>query len=305
MKRRFLPLTAMRAFEAAGRLGRMTAAAEELSVTHGAISRQVQHLEEILGIALFTGPRTKPQLTSAGQALLPALSSAFDQIEAAVQAITRAEDAILDVSCLSTFLMRWLIPRLHHFRELNPGIDVRLRAEEYSPASRSEQVDVMITVDELTRISPGRQAHRLLFKEWLGPVAAPDLVRRQRIHQSNNLPTGLLLQTKTRLNAWSMWSEQASLPSITPTGAIFEHYYYTLEAATAGLGVAVAPWHLVVGDIAAGRLEAPFGFVESGYGYVARPRSPSNPKIAQFCEWLVTEATSMDAPTGSIRNTVE
>jgi len=296
MKRRPVPLTALRAFEAAGRLGRMTAAAEELAVTHGAISRQVQHLEKVLGIALFAGPRTKPHLTPAGRELLPAVSSALDQIETAVQAVTRAEDAILDVSCLNTFLMRWLIPRLHRFHDLHPGIDVRLRALEHSVDSRSEQTDLVITVDEVSRISSGRQKVHVLFKEWLGPVATPELVNQQQLQPSRGLPTDLLLQTKTRLNAWSMWTDAVEVPSVEPAGAVFEHYYYTLEAASAGLGICIAPWHLVAGDIETGRLVAPLGFVESGYCYVARARIPSNPKIDRFCQWVSEEAATMPRP---------
>ncbi|AWI59786.1 LysR substrate-binding domain-containing protein [Sinorhizobium fredii] len=296
MKRRSLPLTALRAFEAAGRLGRMTAAAEELSVTHGAVSRQVQHLEQVLGVALFAGPRTKPQLTAAGRALLSDLSAALDQIEAAVQAVTRAKDVILDVSCLSTFLMRWLIPRLHRFHDRHPEIDVRLRALEDSADSRSEQADLVITVDALSRVSSyGRKQH-VLFKEWLGLVATPDLISRRQVQSLGELPADLLLQTKTRLNAWSMWCDAACSAPLEPAGAVFEHYYYTLEAVSAGLGICVAPWHLVAGDIEIGRLVAPFGFVESGFCYVAKPRFPSAPKIDRFCQWLAEEAASMPRP---------
>ena len=113
MKRRLPPLNALRAFEAAGRLGRMTAAADELAVTPGAISRQVRQLEDALGVALFEGTKHSPALTDAGRLLLPAISVALDQIETAVRAVADEPGSTLDVSCFSTFTMRWLIPRLY------------------------------------------------------------------------------------------------------------------------------------------------------------------------------------------------
>ncbi|RDJ27568.1 LysR family transcriptional regulator [Bosea caraganae] len=295
MKRRPIPLNALRSFEAAARLGRMSAAAEELSVTHGAISRQIKHLEAILGVALFAGPRTKPRLTLAGQAFLPSLSSAFDQIETAVQTAMRAQDEVLDIGCLSTFLMRWLIPRLHRFRDLHPGIDVRLSATDYSANLKSERFDIEIAVEESPRPERGERRGRLLFQEWLGPVTRPDVAFRS----AGDLSPSLLLQTKTRMNAWSMWSAAACIPAIDPAGAVFEHYYYTLEAAGAGLGICIAPWHLVMNDVEAGRLAAPLGFVKSDYCYVARTRMPANPKIERFCEWLAEEATGMAFPASA------
>lgn len=295
MKRRSLPLQALRAFEAAGRLGRMTAAAEELCVTHGAVSRQVQHLEDVLGLALFSGPRTRPHLTEAGRALLPALTSALDQIESAIQAVTRAEDDVLDVSCLSTLLMRWLIPRLHRFHGLYPGVDLRLRALDQQEDTRNGRFDVAIMVDETSRLISTRQKADILFPEWLGPVATPELSSRHLV-APGDLPADRQLQTKTRPNAWAMWSTAAGFTLAPPSGAVFEHYYYTLEAATAGLGYCIAPWHLVMSEIQSGTLMAPFGFAESGYSYLVKRRSPSNAKIDRFCAWLASEVAAMPLP---------
>lgn len=295
MKRRSLPLQALRAFEAAGRLGRMTAAAEELCVTHGAVSRQVQHLEDVLGIPLFTGPRTRPYLTQAGRALLPQLTSALDQIENAVQAAMDVENDVLDVSCLSTLLMRWLIPRLHRFHSLHPGIDVRLRALDQGDEARNGRFDVAIVIDETSTSASTAGTAEILFPEWLGPVATPELAS---LHAAapGDLPPNRLLQTKTRPNGWTMWSMAVGVDLAPPSGAVFEHYYYTLEAATAGLGYCIAPWHLVMNDIQSGRLSAPFGFVESGFSYGVRRRLPPNAKIDQFCAWLASEVGTMPLP---------
>jgi len=295
MKRRPIPLNALRAFEAAARLGRMSTAADELAVTHGAISRQIKHLEAVLGVALFAGPRTRPRLTPAGQVLLPSLSAAFDQIETAVQMAIRAEDEILDVGCLSTFLMRWLIPRLHHFRDLHPEIDVRLSATDHSSVLKSERFDVEIAVEEDPLIDRDERRTHLLFRERLGPVARPDM----KFGSVHDLPRSMLLRTKTRMNAWPMWCAAAKIEAPHAGGPIFDHYYYTLEAASAGLGVCIAPWHLVMSDIAAGRLIAPLGFVESHYSYVVKAKSLSNRKIERFCAWLTTAVAGMSLPVSA------
>src|SRR3954471_2360156 len=100
MRRKNLPLNALRAFEAAARLGRLTIAAEELGVTHGAVSRQVRQLESVLGIELFGGPRSKPELTAAGQSLDALLTAAHDQIGNAVRTVLAEEEGLLQVGCL-------------------------------------------------------------------------------------------------------------------------------------------------------------------------------------------------------------
>jgi LysR family transcriptional regulator, glycine cleavage system transcriptional activator len=300
MRRRILPLQAVRAFEAAGRLGRMTAAAEELSVTHGAISRQIQLLEDVLGVALFAGSRAKPELTDAGRMLVPALTSAFDQIEAAVQTVTTTEESILDVSCLSTFLIRWLIPRLHRFRDLNPRIDPRLQSTDQPADPQRTRFDVVITIEDVAAAATfGQHKVTMLFRERLGVVATPALIEKTKFAAPGDLPADRLLQTKTRVDAWSMWCAAMKIAPTAPAGAVFEHYYYTLEAACTGLGFCVAPWHLVANDVASGRLVAPFGFVESQYCYVAKPRLPSGVKADQFCQWLADEAAAMPMPAAA------
>src|SRR5690349_20019571 len=119
-RRKNLPVAALRAFEAAARHGQMSSAADELGVSHGAISRHVGHLEAFVGAQLFEGTRNRPKLTAEGRVFGFALTAAFDQIEDALRIIGRGDGGILDVACLSTFAMRWLIPRLHDFTARHP-----------------------------------------------------------------------------------------------------------------------------------------------------------------------------------------
>lgn len=287
MKRRLPPLNALRAFEAAARLGRMTAAAQELSVTPGAISRQVQLLEQSMGVALFEGSKNRPQLTGAGSKLLPVLTTAFQQIDRTVREISDGGERPVDVSCFSTFAVKWLIPRLFDFNTQHPAIEIRLRTT--NTGLEQADGDVAITVDD-GEVRENIHSHAL-FAEWLGPVLAPALAQQLGLQQPADLAGQALLHTRTRRNAWDMWCQSVHTVLPTAAGTEFEHYYFTLEAAIRGLGIAIAPWHLVMDDVAAGRLVAPCGFQRSGYQYVAYTRTgAAQPGVAQFCDWLLAQA---------------
>ena len=112
------------------RHGQMKLAAEELGVTYGAVSRQVRGLEEVLGVPLFEGPRNKLLPSQAALEMQPVLQDAFDSIEGAVSRLMHRDLRTLDVSCLGTFAMRWLIPRLFDFQERHPEIEVRMTADD-------------------------------------------------------------------------------------------------------------------------------------------------------------------------------
>ena len=295
MKRRLPPLNALRAFESAARLGRMTAAPEELAVTPGAISRQVRHLEDVLGVPLFEGAKNKPQLTAAGATLLPSLTAALNQIEAAVREVSSGEARTLDVSCFSTFTVKWLIPRLYGFHAQNPGIDIRLSAADGAAGADTDRYDLAITVE--AKGAPPSATLLPLFVERLGPVMSPELAGRSPVSEPRHLAGQPLLHTQTRLDAWDSWRASRGADFAVPEGGpTFEHYYFTLEAAVAGLGIAIAPWHLVMDDIRAGRLVAPLGFDESAYQYVARRREEADARLDIFCGWLAQQAREMPAP---------
>jgi LysR family transcriptional regulator, glycine cleavage system transcriptional activator len=288
MKRRQLPLTSLRAFEVAGRLGRISAAAAELCVTHGAISRQVAELETLLGLPLFQGSRRAPQLTDQGKALLPALTGAFDAMEEAIHRVQARQEGVVEVRCLGSFLMRWLIPRLVTFQDAYPLIDLRLAALEAGQANQFATLDVTITVLEADAQPMGRTI--TLFPERLGIVLAPHLLLGTMALEASDqaalrasIPR---LSTHTRSDAWESWERLAQRPAGGMSGPVFPHYYFTLEAAVSGLGACVAPEHLVRDDLRAGRLAAPFGFLTSGLRYVAILNERSRVPVQQFADWL-------------------
>lgn len=290
--RKNLPVAALRAFEAAARHGRLTAAADELGVTHGAISRHVSHLEAIIGEPLFEGARNRPRLTPEGRLFGVALTAAFDQMEDALRLFAKGDENILDVACLSTFAMRWLIPRLHDFTEKYPGYSVRLATDDRP--SRS-QVDVQILAIPSSSALP--DGHSILFDEQLGLVAAPSVVNALSDLQGD-APGIYRLETRTRPNVWSEWSRLARQEErfALASTRVFDHYHLTIEAALNGLGVAIAPWHLVAGDIESGRLIAPYGFLPSEYRYAVNVDRPGRRKAEHFVGWLVDVIAVFPAP---------
>ncbi len=281
--RKNLPVAALRAFEAASRHGQLTAAAAELAVTHGAISRHVSHLEAFIGTQLFEGTRNRPKLTEEGRVFGFALTAAFDQIEDALRIIAKGDDSILDVACLSTFAMRWLIPRLHDFTARYPRYDVRLATDDRPARAK---VDVQILV--LSPDDPTPDKCSPLFQEQLGLVFAPTVAKAGPGYLRVDAAGLPRLETRTRPRVWHEWSLLTGQhgQDTAPLFRTFDHYHLTIEAALNGLGAAVVPWHLVAGDIAAGRLTAPHGFLPSGHRYVVKVEQPGRRKTEHFVEWL-------------------
>lgn len=298
MTRRLPPLAALRAFEAAARLGRMTAAADELCVSPGAVSRQVRQLEQHLGLPLFAGTKARPTLTAAARTLQPALTQAFEQIHEAVRSLGDAHEGPLDVACFSTFTVKWLIPRLFDFHAHHPGIEVRLRTTDTGTDAAREGCDLLITAitHDSGEALADNETFLPLFAEYLGPVMSPAMAGR--LQQPEDLASLPLLHTRGRRDAWDLWAASMDIAAPAAAGPVYEHYYFTLEAALRGLGAAVAPWHLVMDDVQAGRLLAPFGFTASGYRYLALRRSTAaQTRLDIFCNWLQAQARAMpEAP---------
>jgi LysR family glycine cleavage system transcriptional activator len=287
--RRTHPLNALRAFEAAARLGRVSAAADELGVTHGAVSRQVRQLEQYLDVELFEGSRRRPVVTLAGTRLADRLTALFGRLDDTLIDVVDQRHGPLDVACYSTFAVRWLIPRLHRFQKANQNIDVRLTTSEDRIATGRVRHDMLIVaLDPKSDLAEGDIQ---LFEEVLGPVVAPKLVSARRKTTLAGLADLTLLETRTRRNAWPIWAKAQSQvrPERPSRTAEFDHYSLAIEAASSGLGVCIVPLHLVADEVRSGRLVAPLGFSESGYRYVMRARTPTSDKVERFLTWIRAE----------------
>jgi DNA-binding transcriptional LysR family regulator len=270
----------------------MTIAAAELHVTHGAVSRQVRGLETRLGVRLVVGPRHALRLTEAGARLAAALTSAFDLIGAALPGAGPEQELV--VSCLGTLAMKWLIPRLPRFLDQHPGVRVRI-LESYDPVDFSTG-----GVHAAIRILRDRPAEGISVKPFMthyhGPVVSPQLWRAcGRPADLFELPR---LHSESFRPAWREWAERAGvvLP-VSTEDREFEHNYYMLEAAAAGLGAAVAPWAFAAPDVERGRLVAPFGFQPVDARYVLLyPAHAHNPNVDALADWLRAEGAATNPP---------
>ena len=286
MKRKLPPLNAVVAFEAAARHGRLTHAAAELSVTPGAVSRQVKNLEGWLGCPLFEGSKNSPVLTDAGRGLLPQLRLALDQIEAAAHAVLQRANQTVVLACYNTFAAKWLLPRLHTLHHQYPHLSIQLATHADLDNAQMPQADVVIRAEVAGLATPSGWEKTVLFSEWLAPVMA-NKVGVSPVKTMADLAGLPRLSAANRAHAWSAWANASQIA--LPHGAaqlVYEHYYVTLEAAQKGLGICVAPWHLVADDLAAGRLVAPFKFVRSGLDYLAMSRPEAHPSVVQVYAWL-------------------
>ena len=289
------PLNALRAFEAFARHGGMTAAAAELCVTHGAVSRQVAALQDHLGVPLVVGPRHRLTLTPAGAELAARLSGAFTTINDAVASARRDERREIEISCLGTFALKWLIPRLPGFMALHPEIRVKV-SESYAAIDFAKA-----RVDGAIRIlnpgeAPKRQEATPFLPQYQGPVGAPTVTPPgMTIEALGRLPR---LHASTFRESWAVWSELVGVPlPPAPQEREFQHNNSMVEAAAAGMGAAIAPWAFVAPDIAAGRLVAPFGFAERPSRFVfQRPEGRPDASVDAFRDWLVAEGSISPGP---------
>ncbi|MFN3515093.1 MAG: LysR substrate-binding domain-containing protein [Phenylobacterium sp.] len=294
-KRTLPPLTALRAFEAFARLGRMNLAADELCVTHGAVSRQVRSLERLCGVRLTHGPRNRLRLTEAGAEFALGVAAAFDSLETSYLALKSSAERELHVSCVGTLAMRWLIPRLAGFHARHPELRIRV-TEAYGPVDfLREPFDAAIRLAEQVS-GEGLQATAFL-ENYHGPVLAPALLGR---HGDGLAALAAVprLHTRPHRQAWREWAAHAGVPlREAAENREFEHLFYMLEAAAAGLGAGVTPWIYVAGDIASGRLAAPLGFVKSParFHFIV-PEGPPRPALAAFRDWLMEEARAAPPP---------
>lgn len=284
-------LSGVRSFAAAGRYLNLTAAAAELGVTQGAVSRAVQALEAELGVALFRRVGRGIELTPAGAAYHARVADALAQISAATRALRRPErDGVLSLSVLPTFALRWLVPRLPRFHARHPDIQVDLSASEAPIDFGTDPVDLALRNG--TGSWPGAEA-TLLTDETVGVFCAPGLLRRAEIATPADLRDHRLLVHTTRPTAWADYFATLGLGPPDVSGFPgFEHFFMLAEAAAAGMGLALLPLFLARADVAAGRLVQPIGHTmrpASAYYLLHAPGQGRLRKIRLFRDWLVAE----------------
>ncbi|WP_285348278.1 LysR family transcriptional regulator [Pseudomonas sp. ME-P-057] len=292
MSRDLPPLNAVRAFEATARLNSVSLAAEQLNVTHGAVSRQLKVLEEHLGVALFVKDGRGLKLTDAGVRLRDVSADALDRLRGVCAELSHGSaDAPFVLGCSGSLLARWFIPRLGRLNADLPDLRLHLSAGEGDLDPRRPGLGALLIFAE-----PPWPADMQVFelaRERIGPVMSPRYAQFEQLRRApvQRLLDEPLLQTTSRLQAWPTWAKENGIdPHELNYGQDFEHLYYLLEAAVAGLGVAIAPEPLVAEDLKAGRLAAPWGFSETPAQLALWvPKRAADGRAQDLARWLKQE----------------
>jgi LysR family transcriptional regulator, glycine cleavage system transcriptional activator len=285
-------MTSLRVFESAARHLSFSDAANELSLTQSAVSRQIRALEEFLDLKLFHRIRNRLKLTEAAAAYLPEVRACLSRLEAASLELLahQGTGGVLNLAILPTFGTKWLIPRMSSFWRAHPHIIVNFTTRSTAFDFSKERLDAAIHFGDVSW--PGVSCYRLMGEEVV-PVCAPALLNTLGLACVDDLARHTLLQHTTRPNAWVEWLAAAGTPEINGLkGPRFEHFLMMIQAAIAGIGVAVLPRFLIEDEVAAGRLVIPFNVAvrsDQAY-YLVHPEEKADlPALRSFREWLLRE----------------
>ncbi|MDF1620869.1 transcriptional regulator GcvA [Pseudothioclava nitratireducens] len=294
-----LPLTALRAFEAAARHLSFQNAAAELGVTPAALSFQIRQLEEALGQALFERSHRAVHLNEAGLRLLPGVREGMDSLRAAWRAAHRhCTDRIVNITAGPAFTSKWLAPRLFLFAAEHPEIELRFTATLRLLDLRRDDVDLALRFgpDRHEGLSSGQ-----LLREWLTPMMTPALAARFTSPES--LREAPLLHHDERAFMrrpadWAGWFRAAGLGPPPSGGAQFSQADHALDAAISGAGVVLGRATLAQDALEAGRLVAPFSLSlvpEESYRFLCAPGAEARAPVRAFLDWLMAEAARISA----------
>jgi len=281
-------LSAFRYFDVAAQTESFVRAAELLNVTHGAVSRQVRLLEESLGVQLFERRNRAIFLNAAGRALHGTTLSVFEQLQGTVYRLQQqARENVLVLSCEPTIAMRWLIPRLPAFHATHPDIHLHLVAAGGPIDFVRSGVDLALRRNDFRW---DEQLHALkICDEWVGPVCSPALQMPEQ-----NLTGQRLLHSASRPTAWNTWLDLSGQLAKDCSRTDYEHFYLSIQAASAGLGLAMASRLMVRDEIDSGQLKAPYGFIPDGSAYYLLCTQPllADDNCRRFADWVMVQCAS-------------
>jgi LysR family transcriptional regulator, glycine cleavage system transcriptional activator len=304
MLRRLPSLNALKAFEAAARHESFTKAADELSVTQGAVSHQVKALEAELGLKLFNRERQRLVITDAGRGYLEVVRDAFDRLAVGTERLRQVQKSgALTVTTSPNFAAKWLVHRLGRFVEAHPDIDLRVGASHRHIDFAREDIDMAIRHGDGEW--PGLSVTRLCVEEVF-PVCSPSLARgRTALRTPADLARHTLLHVNDR-REWGKWLDAADVAvSSRDRGPIFNQASMAIDAAVDAQGVALARSALAAWDMRAGRLVRPFPLAQKApYAYwIVCPKSTADlPKISTFRDWLLIEAAEDARQLNSLKS---
>ncbi|MBU1316867.1 MAG: LysR family transcriptional regulator [Alphaproteobacteria bacterium] len=291
LSRRLLPSTAaLAAFESVARLRSFSAAAEELSLTQGAISRQVSGLEEQIGVLLFERTSRGVVLTSAGADYAKAVGAALSQIRSAsLQAMTKRHSDTLNLAILPTFGTRWLMPRIPGFVARHPEITLNFATRIGIFDFDRDGIDMAIHIGQADW--PGADC-TFLMEEMVAPVCSPGFLADHPIERPEDMLALPLLHMASRPGAWSHWFQSLGLSGASSQGMRFEQFSNVGQACAAGLGVALMPLFLVDSELASGQIVQAYAHQvrsPSAYYAVAPLTKTDFRPVVAFRSWLLEE----------------
>ncbi|MDP2081006.1 MAG: LysR family transcriptional regulator [Pseudotabrizicola sp.] len=289
--RRLLPsMPALLALEAVDRLATVSAAAQELSLTQGAVSRALQGLEGQLGVALFVRERQRLRLTPAAQDYVRHVRVHLTGLsQASLRLRANPGGGGLSLAILPAFGVQWLAPRLPDFARANPGVTVHLSTRLRPFDFAAEGFDAAIHFGRADW--PGAE-HLLLLEEVVLPVCAP-AVMPEPVTEAEALLALPLLQLESRPGAWGRYLAQQGLPGQRPVGMVFDQFATMIQAAIHGLGVALLPEFLIQDALRDGQLVPAWPARGHGLGsyYLVWPRDvPPRPPLIAFRDWIAAQA---------------
>ncbi len=281
------PLGTLRAFEAAARLESFSRAAEEIFVTHGAVSHQIRSLERALGTALFLRNGRRVSLTTAGRHFAERVRTALRDLAEAAQFVRRAErDRALTVSMLPSFAARWLLPRLNRFMERHPAIAVNIHTSFTLVDFQRDEVDLAIRFGRGNW--PDLETQKFLDDEFF-PVASPRFNRGRLPARPADLGKFQLMRSNDE--PWTPWFRVAGVKLEEPRSPIFSDSGLLLQAAVEKRGIALARRTIVEADLRAGRLVRLFNIAlaAEGANYLVWPKGKLSANAALLRDWLLEE----------------
>lgn len=295
-----LPLTALRAFDAAARLGSFRAAAAALCLTPGAVSHQIRALEARLGTPLFLRAHRRVALTDAGERLRRATTEAFDGLASALAAIGAPAPRRLRIHCAPSFAATWLAPRLNGFIAANPDLEVSLSASpEPADLLRGEAECDIVYLPRYPVAAGVRTV--LLGEETIAPLCAPALARQ--IETPRDLDRQVLIHSTHNAVRWPDWFARNGVdPRAGRPGPHFDRSFLAIAAAADGVGVALDSTRLAARDLAEGRLVQPLAGrsddpTVAAHALAFPPGAPES--VMRFAAWLTRTLALPDGQTAA------
>lgn len=305
LRRRPLSVGPIRAFEAVSRHLSFRAAADELSLTQSAISRQIQALEEDMGATLLLRGTRKVELTAEGAVFLRALAPSLARIDASVQQVRQSLGRkVVSVNTFASFASLWLLPQMEAFQREHPEMDIRLSATDTVVNTDDPEFDLILRYTSKEKVPPHAQR---LFGEMITPVISPWLAEQIKSGQAPPLSTPQHLSQHTLTEeddyrptaeflSWRHWLTQQGAPDVQPRRWLYLNFtYQQVQSALAGQGVALARLPLVAEQLERGDLLEPFGpggrvATHLAYWLIPSGTSRSRKEVDEFCCWVEQRA---------------